>query len=98
MSMIRLENLLKSGTSDSLEGIVRRARELGELTVALRAALDPEAAPHLLAANLRDDAELVLICSTPAWAARIRFDSEALLRAAEAAGAAAKRCTVKVRR
>jgi hypothetical protein len=96
--MIRLENLLNDGAPDALDGIVRRARELGELTVTLRAALDSEAALHLLAANLRDDGELVLICSTPAWAARIRFDGDTLLRAAAEAGARAERCTVKVRR
>lgn len=96
--MIRLENLLKSGAPDSLQGIVQRARDLGELTVLLRSALDAEAAPHLLAANLRDDAELVLICNSPAWAARIRFESETLLQAAIKAGAKADRCTVKVAR
>jgi hypothetical protein len=96
--MIRLENLLHDAAPDALDGIVRRARELGELTIALRAALDSEAAPHLLAANLRDDGELVLICSTPAWASRIRFDSNALLRTAAQAGAPAERCTIRVRR
>lgn len=96
--MIRLENLLKSGAPDSLQGIVQRARDLGELTVLLRSALDTEAAPHLLAANLRDDAELVLICSSPAWAARIRFESETLLQAASKAGVKADRCSVKVLR
>lgn len=96
--MIRLENLLKSAALDKLQGVVRRAQDLGALTVALRSALEDEVAPHLLAANLRDDGELVLICSSPAWAARIRFESDTLLDAAEKSGAKADRCSVKVAR
>lgn len=97
MSMIRLENLLKSATGDTLRDVLKRAEDMGDLTAALQSALAGETAPHLLAANLRDDGELVLLCSSPSWAARIRFESGDLLDAARKAGAtSASRCSVKV--
>ena len=59
---------------------------MDSLTSALRSALALETGENLLAANVRDDGALVLICSSSAWASRIRFESDALLGAAKSAG------------
>ena len=96
MSVIRLENLLKTAAGTPLESIVQRAKKMDDLTNRLRAVLGGEASRHLLAANLRDNGELVLICQSPSWAARLRFESEALLAAAADSGAKADRVRVRV--
>ena len=96
MSITRLSSLLDENAGNTLGRIVRRARDMGDLTQILRDSLPAEMAPHLLAANLRDDGELVLICSSSAWAARLRFESALLLEAARKAGAHAARCTARV--
>jgi hypothetical protein len=98
MGLTRLEKLLKAPGGSPLRTVIRRAREMDDLTVRLRAVLDAEAAPHLVAANLREDGELVIVCSSPAWAARLRFESGALLEAARAGGLQALHCDVKVAR
>ncbi|MFQ5982715.1 MAG: DciA family protein [Woeseiaceae bacterium] len=96
MSIIRLENLLKTGSGGALEKIVQRAQNMGDLTSALRAVLPEEAQQQLIAANLRENGELVLICSSSSWAARLRFESEALIEAARITGADVSKCKVKV--
>ncbi len=96
MSVIRLENLLKTEAGTPLESIVRHAKNMDDLTARLRSVLGAEASRNLLAANLRDDGELVLICRSPSWAARLRFESEAILAAAADSGAKADRVRVRV--
>lgn len=86
MPVKKLENLLNSGTSGTLDKLIRTARDMDSLTGALQSALDPDIADHLLAANVRDDGELVVICRSSAWASRIRFEADALLAAAANAG------------
>lgn len=96
MSAIRLEKLLKSGSSGSLNTLIQRAQGLDELTGKLRAALPEDLALNLLSANLRESGELVLICSSSAWAARLRFESELLLEVVNRAGKSATCCKVSV--
>jgi hypothetical protein len=86
MPATKLENLLKSGASGSLEKLIQTAQNMDSLTIALRAALDPEMAEKVLAANVRENDELAVVCSSSAWASRIRFESGALLAAAAKAG------------
>ena len=50
----------------------------------------------MLAVNLRENGELVLICNSSTWAARLRFESEQLVEAARLTGAEVNRCKVKV--
>jgi len=69
---------------------------MGNLTVRLKAALAEPAASQLLAANVGDDGSLVVICSSPSWAARLRFESERLLAAAAEAGVRVERLRVRV--
>jgi hypothetical protein len=96
MSATKLEKLLKSGAGGSLEKLVQTAQNMDSLTSALKGALESGMADKLLAANVRENGELVVICSSSAWASRIRFESDPLLAAASKAGfkAATLRVTV----
>jgi hypothetical protein len=96
MPIVRLGQLLTSGSGDRLGKLVERSRNMVNIAHILRSSLPADVAPHLLAANLRDPGELVLICSSPSWAARLRFESEGLLKAARQAGIKADQCSVKV--
>ncbi len=96
MSIIRLEKLLKTGSDSALKEIVQRAQNMGDLTGAIRAVLPEEAQASLLGANLRENGELVLVCSSSSWAARLRFESDQLIKAARMTGAEVSRCKVKV--
>ena len=96
MPIVPLEKLLESDPAESLGKIVHIARNMGELTIALRAALTPELADNLVAAACRDDCELVLVGSTSAWAARLRYESQGLMDAAHNSGTEVTRCRVIV--
>jgi len=96
MTIIRLENLLKAGAGGTLNKIVQRAQNMEMLTTALRAELPPDAGESLLAANLREDGELVLVCASSAWASRLRFESDKLMDVARKAGLTVSSCRVSV--
>lgn len=96
MPFSRLEKLLKSGRDHSLEKIIRKARDMDDLTGHLRRHLSPDMAENLVAANLRDNGELVLICTTSAWAARLRYEADTLQDAARETGKTVTRCSVRV--
>jgi hypothetical protein len=96
MSIIRLEKLLKTGPGGALEEIVQHAQNMDQLTAAIRSVLPEEAQSQLLAANLRENGELVLMCSSSSWAARLRFESAQLIEAARLTGADVNKCKVKV--
>ena len=94
----RLENLLNPNDSGDLAGLIRRARDLDRLTRALIDALPEDQAGSILAVNLRENAELVVLAASPAWAARLRFEEELLIDAARATGADVQSCQVRVSR
>ncbi len=96
MTIIRLKNLLKTGDGGTLDEIIQRAQHMDALTTALRAQLPANAGENLLAANLRKDGELVLICASSAWASRLRFESEKLIEAARKTGLTVTSCKVAV--
>ena len=96
MTITRLENLLKTGAGGTLDEIIQRAQNMDELTTALRAELPADAGPNLLAANLREDGELGLICASSAWASRLRFESDKLIEVTRKAGLDVKTCRVVV--
>ena len=98
MSAKSLEKLLKASNGGELGDIVRRAREMGDLADALAAALPPDAGASIVAASIRDDGELVVLCRSSAWASRLRFEADALLAAAKNVGAGAESCIVRVAR
>ena len=91
-----LENLLDPSNTGGLGDLIRHAREMGDLVQRLQNALPEDQSPAIAAANIRDDGELVVLASSPAWAARLRFESELLMNAARRSGAAVTRCTVRV--
>ena len=96
MSAKRLDRLINPLNNGELGNIVRRAREMGELAEALAGALPPDEAASLVAANVREDGELVVVCRSPAWAARLRYKADTLLTAARQYGAAVERITIRV--
>ena len=81
-----------------MDRLVRRAKAMGELTVALEAALPAEYRGVLSAANMRDDGELVIVGRSSAWAARLRFETDRLLGAARAAGLEPSGVSIRVAR
>ncbi len=98
MSATKLEKLLNSGSSRNLNKIIQTAQNMDTLTNALQGALEPSLAENVLAANIRENGELVVICASSAWASRVRFESDALLVAAGKAGFKASSIRVSVSR
>ena len=94
----RLENLLNPNDNGGLGDIVRHAREMGDLVEMLQMSLSAEEAGSIVAANIRDDGELVILAASPAWASRLRFETEKLVNAASATGATVTSCSVRVSR
>ncbi len=98
MSIKRLENLLNINDGGDLGDIVKRAREMGALVQVLQQALTADHAASIVAANIRDDGQLIVLANSSAWAARLRFESDALIDAARKSGADVTSCTVRVAR
>jgi hypothetical protein len=92
----QLKNLLNPCSDGELGEIVRRARDLGELTQTLGNALPAEYSGAIVAANVREDGELVVIAVSSAWASRLRYETDRLLTAARDAGVNATACRVRV--
>jgi hypothetical protein len=93
-----LGNLLNPNKDGGLGDLIRHARDMGELVTALQAALPDSDKAAVIAANIRDDGELVILCGSSAWASRLRFETELLMQAARGTGATVNRCTVRVGR
>jgi hypothetical protein len=91
-----LKNLLNSSAGGELGDIVRRARKMGELTHVLCNGLPDEYAGAIVAANLREDGDLVIIAASSAWASRLRYETDALLAAAREAGLSPNACRIRV--
>jgi hypothetical protein len=96
MSENELKNLLNPCSDGELAGIIRRARLLGELTEVLCKALPDDYTGAIVAANLRENGDLVVIAASPAWASRLRYETDTLLAAARDAGLEPVTCRVRV--
>ena len=96
MATDELKNLLNSSACSELGDIVRRARDMGELTHIVSDALPDEYAGAIVAANLREDGDLVLIAASSAWASRLRYETDAIMAAARNAGLSPVACRVRV--
>ncbi len=96
MPLKSLENLLNPAENGGLSDLVRRAREMDQLLRQLQRSLGGEQGASIRAANVREDGTLVVLVSSPAWAARLRFEEEALLAAAREAGIDVSTCKVRV--
>ena len=93
-----LEKLLNPNDDGELGGLVRRARSRVELEQVLRKSISADDQDIVLAANIRDNGELVVLTSSSAWAAKLRFEADVLLQAARSTGANVTSCTVRVNR
>jgi hypothetical protein len=69
---------------------------MGELTDIIARALPEADRAAIIAANLRDGGELVVICASPAWASRLRYQTDAILKAAQDSGIVVNKCRVRV--
>ena len=96
MAEKELKNLLSPCSDGDLGGLVRRAQELGELTGTLSEALPADFAGAIVAANVRENGDLVVIAASSAWANRLRYESDALLATARDAGLTVTACRVRV--
>ena len=96
MSSEKLIDLLNPSKDGDLGELIGRARQMGELTGILCKSLPAADQGAIVAANVRDDGELVVICASSAWAARLRYQSDRLLKAARDAGVNAVSCRVRV--
>ncbi|NQV86264.1 MAG: DUF721 domain-containing protein [Woeseiaceae bacterium] len=96
MTTGKLKNLLNPCNDGDLAKLINRARRMGELTDILCSALPESDRSAIVAANVREDGELVVICASSAWASRLRYETENLLKAARGAGISAHTCRVRV--
>jgi len=93
-----LENLLKPNEDGGLGEIISHAQQMGELVQRLQLSLPSDMAGSIRAANIRDDGELVILASSPAWAAKLRFEKELLIAGARGSGTNVTSCSVRVSR
>ncbi len=96
MATEKLANLLNPSNAGDLGDIIKRARSMAELTTILCDALPDCHKTAIVAANIRDDGALVVICASSAWASRLRYETEILLKAARDAGMPAHTCRIRV--
>ncbi len=93
-----LSELLKLKDNGELDRALRRSGEIGELTSALADALGGDLGANIVSASIADDGLLTIKTTTSAWASRLRFESEQLLKASQAAGRPAVGVRVRVGR
>ena len=98
MPVKSLENLLNPNDDGGLGDIVRHAKDMGELVHKLQQALPDDIRSSIRSANIRDNGELVILASSPAWAAKLRFEADRLMDTARQTGAEVTSCTVRVNR
>ncbi len=92
----KLKKLLNPNTDGDLGNLIGRARRMGQLTDVLCNALPESDRSAIVAANVREGGELVVICASSAWASRLRYETETLLSAAADAGISAHTCRIRV--
>jgi hypothetical protein len=91
---VNLGDLFRSPGSP-LGGLARAAAGRAELLDLLRARLPAELQACLVGCNVRDDGTLTLTASSPAWAARLRFEAPGLLACCRERFPAAARVRVR---
>ncbi len=93
---LKLENLLNRNKNNELGDIISRARDFARLTEALAESLPEDLREGLVAASVSADGQLVVFGQSPAWAARLRYESSTLLEAARRSGQNAESVKVRV--
>jgi hypothetical protein len=79
-----------------LAELARRAAATVSLVEGVRAGLPDGMGEQLRGVNLRDDGTLVVLAASSAWAARLRFEADALLAAGRRIAPGARRVEVRV--
>ena len=92
----KLDELLNSNKNEGLSTLVDRAEAIGALTQAVQNALPPDLTASLIAANTDDDGQLIVVARSPAFAARLRFEHDALIAAAKSAGESVESVKIRV--
>jgi hypothetical protein len=92
----KLKNLLNPSADGDLANLISRAKSMGELTSVLCNSLPESDRSAIVAANIREDGELIVICASSAWASRLRYQTDDLLRAARDSGVTAHTCRIRV--
>ena len=87
--MQSLKKLLKKTADPGLEKIIQRAQNMHELTTCVGSVLESDLAAQVVAVNMREDGELVVVCRTSAGASRIRYEEKSILQAVRSAGGVA---------
>ena len=90
-----LSELLDSEDS-AVRELASEASQRLALADRLRSSIEPDLAVHLTGANLREDGTLVLLTTSPEWAARLRYEATRLLTACREQYPAAARVRVRV--
>jgi hypothetical protein len=98
MPIKRLESLLNPNDDGGLGDIIRHAQDMGELVQMLQQALPADTGASISAANIRGNGELVILASSSAWAAKLRFEADSLIATARRSGANVTSCSVRVSR
>ena len=80
----------------ALNDLARRAEASLDLAETLRAGLPREMSGELRSASLHDDGTLLVLAGSPAWAARLRFEGDALLARCRERHPQTKRIKVRV--
>ena len=96
MPVEKLENLLNRNEIGELGDIVGRAEDFARLTETLAGALPEDLREGLIAASISAEGQLVVFGRSPAWAARLRYESETMLEAARSSGRKADSVRVRV--
>lgn len=96
--MKKLDTLLGRTDQSALGRLAAKAGRMDALLKAVTAAVPDELAPGVVALNLRDSGELVLLCRSAAYASRVRFEADAIQAAAREAGFTTDRVVVRVSR
>ena len=89
-----LSELIAAKTG-ALSGLADQARLREDLSDYLRKSLPPELAEGFVHCNLGERNTLVIVASTPAWASRLRFESNRFIELCAAQGTPVM--TVKIR-
>ncbi len=96
MSKYKLKNILNSKDQHDLGSLVENTKRLAKLTENLSFTL-PESDRHaIVAANIKNNGELIVICASSAWASRLRYKTKALISAANKTGIKANSCKIRV--
>ncbi|MFK8054172.1 MAG: DciA family protein [Woeseiaceae bacterium] len=81
----------------SLTNLVSRAAAMQSIHAHATGVLPESLKTHVFDAVINDNNQLVILATSPAWAARLRFHSGDMLGAVRREGIPATQCLIKVR-